>query len=412
MKDLRLLQKLFFLLLLGCSLSTIQACGDDDEEDEIMEEPTIKDDSTIKEDSIIKNELIGTWKSYFSTGYQVKCFRADGTGYRQEYDEADGGWHDKKEFDYTYYKELGKLILTDKEETKTYIYKVISLSSEVLELEDPDGNLDTYYRVEDAIEPTPVPDKTKRLVKILEEKAKRYSATSKLKKYTYIYEFDYNDEGYLSSATYCDDDGYTEVIEYKYSGNEISNEEVTYKLFNGKVSLYDDNIRSNYYKLDYGFSNYEQLNKIGEDDFIVSWNNNRITKIGRSDSNYDLPFQTYSWYNTYTYEGKTCNGFIDIDILGGFSEIFNLDAGKVMSDVIMLVHPELFGLKINQLPKSSKEDIYVYDYDEETGEESISDDFKSYTYAYEFDDDGYLKKVTKTNENANDEFISHTYTWE
>ncbi|MBQ8593934.1 MAG: hypothetical protein IJ467_06545 [Bacteroidaceae bacterium] len=44
MKDLRLLKNLFFFLLLGFSLCAIQACGDDDEKDETIEEPTIKDD--------------------------------------------------------------------------------------------------------------------------------------------------------------------------------------------------------------------------------------------------------------------------------------------------------------------------------------------------------------------------------
>ena len=138
MTNLKFLQKFFFFLLIGFSLCIMHACEPDPDPDPDPDEKL--------------NELVGTWKYYFSSGYEVKCFNSDGTGYKQEYDEADGGWHSKDEFNYTYYKESGKLIMTDKEENKTYIYKVISLTSEILELEDPDGNLDTYYRVEGEIE--------------------------------------------------------------------------------------------------------------------------------------------------------------------------------------------------------------------------------------------------------------------
>ena len=200
MTNLKFLQKFFFFLLIGFSLCIMHACDDDNK---IIENPDNKPD--------IKNELVGTWKYYFSSGYKVKCFNSDGTGYKQEYDEADSGWHSKDEFNYTYYKESGKLIITDKEENKTSIYKVISLTSEILELENPDGDLDTYYRVEEEIvEPdNPAPVKEKKLVKILKEKSKRYDENSPLKMYSYIYEFDYNDDGFLSSARFYDDEGYT-----------------------------------------------------------------------------------------------------------------------------------------------------------------------------------------------------------
>lgn len=406
MVNFKFLQKLFFLLVMGFSLCAVQACGDDEEN-----EPMSESEKDLG--------ITGTWRYDFGSGYIYMYFDGKGSGWEHEYDEADGGWYEKERFTYVYDATEKKVIIKWEDDDSEVII-ISALSEDKMVLEDyGDSGLNFYERVsngeyktgDEEDEPEPKPNKTKKLVRILKEETKRYDSDSPLDKYAYIYEFNYNNEGFLSSAKMYDDEGYSEIINYEYSGNKIYNEEVSYSLFNGKVSIYDNEF--DYYKFDYGSSNYEQLNKIGEyGDYIVSWENNRITKIGEdSPSSYDLPFQTYYWYNTYTYEGKTCNGFIDIGILG-FSDIFNLDDGKMMSDIIMLVHPELFGLKTNQLPKSSKEEIYVKDYDKYTGEEFIYDDYESYTYTYEFDDDGYLKKVTKTNVNATDEFISNTYTWE
>lgn len=361
--------------------------------------------------------IVGSWCYEFSSGYVYMYFSETGYGWQHEYDENDGGWYDKEHFNYTYLH-TSKKIIFEWNDGDTEEISIWDLSNSKLILRDfLDEGLGTWNRVSDGEYKTSddieqeKPETTKKLVRILKEKTKRYDSDSPLNKYAYIYEFNYNNEGFLSSAKMYDDEGYSEVINYEYSENKIYNGKVSYSLFNDKVSIYENEY--DYYKFDYGSSNYEQLNKIGENgEYIVSWENNRITKVGENSvSDYYLPFQTYYWYNTYTYEGKTCNGFIDIGILG-FSDIFNLDDGKMMSDIIMLVHPELFGLKTNQLPKSSKEEIYVEDYDEDTGEEIIYDDYESYTYTYEFDDDGYLKKVTKTNVNATDEFISNTYTWE
>ena len=374
MKDLNLLQKLFFLLLLGFSLSTIQACGSDDEEDE---EPTIK------------NELVGTWKSYFSTGYHVKCFRVDGTGYRQEYDEADGGWHDKKEFDYTYYKESGKLILTDKEENKTHIYKVISLSSEILELEDPDGDLDTYYRVEDAIEPTPVPNKTKRLVQITEED---YEEKDGL--HTNIFQFDYNDNGKLVSVTEYDDDGtIDDIYSITYSENSIICTErengvsevdnvVTFKLSDGKVIFALEEFSSFSYSHSYSYnSNYltETTGRLGNATFTWSGDKLMETYENVEDDEDEYIFE---------YDGQTCKGYNPAIVL--------FFAHKIIYEAEifpLIANPELIGFKTNLLPESAK-----------CGDEIVH-------FTYELNDDGYLRKCSIV-ENNGPSYEAYTFNWE
>lgn len=116
------------------------------------EEPEPQKEETKKEETVSESLLVGTWRHNFSSGYSVKCFRANGTGYEQEYDEDDGGLGSKHNFEYTYNEKTGKLKLTYDEgdeidDCETWIYEVVYLTSSTLELEDPDGYSDTYSRV-------------------------------------------------------------------------------------------------------------------------------------------------------------------------------------------------------------------------------------------------------------------------
>lgn len=102
MKDLRLLQKLFFLFLVGFSLCTVQACGGDDEDDERIEEPTNKDDEGENVPSTpegskrlvkIVEEEFEVKDGYTDEGIRTYTFKYDNQGnvihvsnYQSEYD--------------------------------------------------------------------------------------------------------------------------------------------------------------------------------------------------------------------------------------------------------------------------------------------------------------------------------------
>lgn len=75
-----------------------------------------------------KVSLVGTWKYSFSTGYVIKKFNANLTGYSQEYDTQDGGWHKKHEFTYTYDENQNKLYLVESD-GENVIYEVRELSA-------------------------------------------------------------------------------------------------------------------------------------------------------------------------------------------------------------------------------------------------------------------------------------------
>lgn len=89
----------------------------------------------------------------------------------------------------------------------------------------------------------------------------------------------------------------------------------------------------------------------------------------------------------FTYSGKTCKGYLPI-LIWYISESSLFDA-----------HPELFGLRTNQLPD---EDFYSYSntseyYDEIIGEVcKVQDIRESKTkFTYTFDNDGYVKSCTR-----------------
>lgn len=78
------MKKLFYLFWAVATLG-LTACSDNEENNT----PQTGD-----------NLLVGTWKYNFSSGYTLLYFDANGFGWEQEYDSADGGWYDKEYFNY------------------------------------------------------------------------------------------------------------------------------------------------------------------------------------------------------------------------------------------------------------------------------------------------------------------------
>jgi len=133
--NLKFLQKFFFLLVMGISLSFICACGDDDEEP--VREPE-------KEESL---GIIGTWRYKFSSGYVYMYFGKDGNGWNHEYDEADGGWREKEPFTYVYDDTSKKIVIKWSDgDTEVLIVSVLSQTGLVLE-DYADEGLTFYERI-------------------------------------------------------------------------------------------------------------------------------------------------------------------------------------------------------------------------------------------------------------------------
>lgn len=123
--------KKYFLMLLSlmfvATMSVVfVSCGDDEEK--VPQNDFSSTGGTPNTTSLI----YGTWKDYFSTGYIVLQLNSNGTGYHQEYDESDGGWHRKHSFTFSYNEEQKRLYITEGDETE--VYEVRTLSSTTLKL--------------------------------------------------------------------------------------------------------------------------------------------------------------------------------------------------------------------------------------------------------------------------------------
>lgn len=136
MKTLKYLQKSFFLLVMGISLSFICACSGNDEEP--VREPE-------KEESL---GIIGTWRHEFSTGFSYIYFDKAGYGWENEYDEADGGWYGRELFTYVY--DATNKVIVIKYEDEAVKATIAALSETKLVLEDfGDTGLTIYERISD-----------------------------------------------------------------------------------------------------------------------------------------------------------------------------------------------------------------------------------------------------------------------
>ena len=106
------------------------------------------DDGDDKNDGVVS--IVGKWKYTFSTGYIIKQFNADNTGYSQEYDTQDGGWHKKHEFTYQYDEKQKRLYSIDSDGDSEN-YEVRELTNKTLVLVEfsssgYDSEIETYVR--------------------------------------------------------------------------------------------------------------------------------------------------------------------------------------------------------------------------------------------------------------------------
>ena len=209
------------------------------------------------------------------------------------------------------------------------------------------------------------------------------------------YTFSYDDEGRLNSATdtYSYDDGsYSEkskysykfiwgddavVVKYEYTGKYNSyTSTYTYSLKDGLVQSYDDDDN------DKGTYSYNSSNRLIKAEYTSKdwtidavWDKDKLVSVRASDK--------YGPYtpSILTYGETTCKkGYFPL-----ISNIIELE------EVLFMAHPEIVGIRTNQLPNTYSP------YDEEI------------SMTYEYDKEGYISKIKMKNEDGDSD--TYTLTW-
>ena len=206
------------------------------------------------------------------------------------------------------------------------------------------------------------------------------------------YTFSYDNEGRLSSATDTYDDGdygykYSYkfiwgddavVVKYEHTGGYSSDYTgtYTYTLKDGLVQSYvdDDNDKGTY---SYNNSNRLIKAEFTSKDWTINavWDKDKLVSVKTSD--------TYGPYTSsiLTYGETSCKkGYFPL-----ISNIIELE------EVLFMAHPEIVGIRTNQLPNTYSP------YDEEI------------SMTYEYDKEGYISKIKMKNEDGDSDV--YTLTW-
>ena len=200
------------------------------------------------------------------------------------------------------------------------------------------------------------------------------------------YTFSYDGEGRLSSATETDDDGdkYSYkfvwgddavVAQYKYETASGYNNGKTYtETYTLKDGLVQDWMSDNHS----GIYSYNSSNRLIKAEFTdhfgytvnAVWDKDKLVSVNIND--------TYPAILTY---GETCKkGYFPL-----ISDIIEF------GDVLFMAHPEIAGMRTNQLPNT------------------YSPEDEEFTLTYEYDKEGYISKIKMKNEDGESE--TYTLTW-
>ena len=205
------------------------------------------------------------------------------------------------------------------------------------------------------------------------------------------YTFSYDDEGRLSSAIETDDDGdkYSYkfvwgddavVVKYEYETAFGYNNGKTYtETYTLKDGLVQNWMSDNYS----GIYSYNSSNRLIKAEFTdhygytvnAVWDKDKLVSVNISDK--------YGSYtpSILTYGETTCKkGYFPL-----ISDIIEL------GDVLFMAHPEIAGMRTNQLPNTYS-----------PYEEEIS-------MTYEYDKEGYISKIKMKNEDGDSD--TYTLTW-
>lgn len=211
-----------------------------------------------------------------------------------------------------------------------------------------------------------------------------------------ITEYSYDSNGKLVSATNSEQyDGSTHTSTYTvtWGANKIiesrNGEAITYTLENGLITHTSDSDGGDLDNTDFTYNANNQIVKLQydkEDYLSYTWQGEKLTKMAWSFSDEDI--------HELSYSGKTCKGYLPI-------MVWSVDDLRPLLEA----HPELAGMRCNQLPDKiySKEENY------ETTEQ----------YTYTFDKDGYVESCTEVstykrpnNNGTRTETTIYTFKWE
>lgn len=185
-------------------------------------------------------------------------------------------------------------------------------------------------------------------------------------------------DGYKQAMTWGDDAVKLSAIE-RYDGIEYI-DSYTLSLSNGLVQncCFD-----NYQPYIAVYNQSDRLIKWGDSDseIRISWEGDKLV----SATEYDEYGYIYDY--TITYEKSCRKGYFPLSIIMDLEFNFYL----------YFAHPELLGLRTSQLPAS-----VTYTYDDNSSSTHI--------YSYEFDNDGYISKVTESSGDSIYGIL--TLTWE
>lgn len=214
--------------------------------------------------------------------------------------------------------------------------------------------------------------------------------------YVSTYSFSYDDEGKLKSVVHSSNESANDyIVDFTWGNNLIiSTTEYgtkTYTLSDNLVEKQQDD-DGNTKKFTYNSSN--QLIKVDETtqndntySHTYTWNDEKIIKYTNDYSN--LCYE-------YTYNGKTCQGW--------FLYINDEGWDIIDDDYIFFAHPELVGMRTNQLPeqiyhtKTYKNEYYDEFHKENYQSEDIYEDTTKFNYT--LNKDGYIESSTVTSTNV------------
>lgn len=215
--------------------------------------------------------------------------------------------------------------------------------------------------------------------------------------YIDIYRFSYDNKGRLTSITNKEDKYPDDIISFTWGNNTII---VTYEDNSRTYTLTDNLVRKEQnndgISKTFTYNSSNQLTKVDEIDsryghdysYTYTWDNGKIVKHVYKENNYSESSYVYE----YTYNGKTCQGW--------FPNMGDEGWEPLDDDCIFFAHPELIGMRTNQLP----EQIFSKDTDtSEYYDEYYKETYKAeYTYEdtskfdYELDKEGYVESCTVT----------------
>lgn len=217
--------------------------------------------------------------------------------------------------------------------------------------------------------------------------------------YISIYTFSYDNQSRLTSIV-DNEDGHSDnnIINFTWGNNTIiatkrGDARRTYTLSDNLVRKQQNNEGAS---KAFTYNSSNQLIKVDETDerhsgddcsYTYTWDNGKMTKHIYKENNSEK-----SYVYEYTYNGKTCKGW--------FPNMEDEGWDALDDDYIFFAHPELVGMRTNQLPeqifnKYTDKSEYYDEYYKETCKYEYTDE-ETTKFDYTLNKDGYLESCTVT----------------